>query len=339
MHWRIKGTIQKVLGIHPRGAALHYHLQKRFGGLGNLRAEFATKMDDWRLMAGHLRTAGMHIDGGRFMEIGSGWYPTFPLALYLAGARHVDTYDLTRHFRPALLDACTALMGGYLDLVAQASGTPREQVGQRHAALASRLSAGDGLADATAGVVRYHAPADATRSGLEDGSIDVVFSNSVLEHVRRETISDMFVEALRVLHPGGLMFHSVNCGDHYAYIDRRISQLNYLQYSDRGWRFWDNRFLYQNRMRAHEFTDAAAQLGFDVTLDTSTPRPERLRELASLRVHRQFRHVPPEKLCLTSVDFIARPRRAGRQPHHLASRSAVPGEMRSNLPLGASTST
>src|SRR3546814_12185837 len=33
MHWRVKGIIQKVLGTIPGGAMLHFHLQRRFGGL------------------------------------------------------------------------------------------------------------------------------------------------------------------------------------------------------------------------------------------------------------------------------------------------------------------
>lgn len=310
MHWRIKGAVQKVLGLHPRGAVLHHRLQTRFGGLRDMRVEFATKMDDWRLMVGHLRDAGVRIEGCRMMEIGSGWYPTFPLALYLGGAGSVHSFDLNRHFRRDLLLTCAGLLGDYLNPVARETGATHNDVRRRHAALMKRLSAGCTLKDSTDGVVRYDAPADATRSGLQPRSVDVVFSNSVLEHVPRETIFAMFREAKRVLHCGGMMFHSVNCGDHYAYVDAGIGQLNYLKYSDRAWRFWDNRFLYQNRMRAHEFTAAAAQLGFDVTLDTSGPRPDRLRELASLRVHPQFRHIPPEKLCLTSVDFIARPRSA-----------------------------
>ena len=33
MDWRVKGIIQKVLGALPGGHALHFHLQRRFGGL------------------------------------------------------------------------------------------------------------------------------------------------------------------------------------------------------------------------------------------------------------------------------------------------------------------
>src|SRR3546814_8238603 len=91
----------------------------------------------------------------------------------------------------------------------------------------------------------------------------------------------------------GIMFHSVNCGDHYAYVDRSIHQLHYLKYSDRQWRFWDNAFLYQNRLRAHCFVDSAAERGFDIELNTAKARPERLRQLSGVPVHPQFADVPP----------------------------------------------
>jgi len=41
-------------------------------------------------------------------------------------------------------------------------------------------------------------------------------------------------------------------------------------------------------------------------MNTEIARENRLRELANLRVHPQFSHIPPEQLCITSIDFIAR---------------------------------
>ncbi len=110
------------------------------------------------------------------------------------------------------------------------------------------------------------------------------------------------------------MFHSVNCGDHYAYVDRKINQLNYLKYSDSEWRRWDNNFLYQNRMRAHEFVDRAKAVGFDIVLNTECARESRLAQLAAMQVHPQFAHIPPERLCVTSIDFIGRKHAAGAVP-------------------------
>lgn len=310
MHWRIKGIVQKLLGLHPRGAALHHRLQRRFGGLHDFRRELSIKVDDWTIMVGHLRATGVPIEGTRFFEIGTGWYPTLPIACYLCGAARVTTYDLSPHLQPQLVSDCIVQLADFLDALADASGAPRNEVNNRHARLAAAWNARSDLEMASDGVIRYAAPADATRTDLEDGEIDVLFSNSVLEHVPPDVITEMHRESMRILAPGGLMFHSVNCGDHYAYVDSSISQLNYLQYSDRVWAFWNNAFLYQNRLRAHEFVDAAAAAGFEVVLDTSTPRPQRLKELEDVPVHPRFRHLPAEKLCITSVDFI------GRSPRH-----------------------
>ncbi|NII54926.1 class I SAM-dependent methyltransferase [Luteibacter sp. SG786] len=306
MHWRAKGVLQKVLGHVPGGEQAHYLLQRRFGGLRGFRREFDVKMDDWRLMVGHLRDVGRPIAGARLFEVGSGWYPTFPFACYLGGARQVVTVDLNRHIRPALVRNCAANLSRYTALIAEACGVPESDVRERQQGLLARLQQGDDVGAASEGVVVYEAPADATRTRLDGQQMDCVFSNSVLEHVLPEAIDGIYREAMRILAPGGIMFHSVNCGDHYAYVDGSINQLNYLQYSDRQWRRWDNAFLYQNRVRAYEFVERAAAVGFDIVLNTECAREKRLAELASMQVHPQFAHIPPERLCVTSIDFIGR---------------------------------
>lgn len=306
MHWRLKGLAQKTLGVLPGGDALHYRLQRRFGGLRDFGREFAIKIEDWTIMAKHLRDAGFPVAGTRYFELGTGWYPTFPFACLLGGAARVHTFDLNRHLKPELVRACSSGFAAHLGTIATTSGAPAAEVAARHARLAEAIAQGQGLEAASDGAIRYHAPADAVRSGLDDGSVDVMFSNSVLEHVTPEVIAPLYHEAMRVLRPGGVMFHSVNCGDHYAYVDRKLHQLNYLKYSDRAWKFWNNAFLYQNRLRAHVFVDLAREAGFAIDLDTSNTRPERLQQLQAMRVHPQFSHVPPEQLCITTVDFIAR---------------------------------
>lgn len=306
MHWRLKGMMQKTLGVLPGGHGLHYRLQRRYGGLKDFGREFAIKVEDWTIMVRHLRDAGIAMPGARCFELGTGWYPTFPFACVLAGAARVDTFDLNRHVKPDLVRACAAALAGHVERIAEAAGVDSDDVASRQRALIDAGGMGDDLSAASAGAIGYHAPRDATRSGLADASVDVVFSNSVLEHVPPDVLGPLYRESMRVLRPGGVMFHSVNCGDHYAYVDRTVHQLNYLRYSDRRWRFWNNAFLYQNRLRAHAFVDAAREAGFDIALDTSNTRPERLAQLQAMPVHPQFAHIPDERLCITTVDFIAR---------------------------------
>lgn len=309
MHWRLKGLAQKALGAMPGGHAMHYRLQRHMGGLRDFRREFDSKVEDWSIMAHHLRDAGMPLEGARCFELGTGWYPTFPLACVLAGSARVDTFDLNPHLRADLVRACILGLGDHVDAIAAAAGVDRDRVAGRHAALCQALQRGDDPRDLGAlsqGAIHYHAPADATRTSLADGSVDVVFSNSVLEHVPPEAVGPLYREALRVLRPGGLMFHSVNCGDHYAYVDRNVNQLNYLRYGDRAWSVWNNAFLYQNRLRVDAFLDAAREAGFDMVLDTSHTRPERLAQLQAMPVHPRFAAIPAERLCITTVDFIGR---------------------------------
>lgn len=305
MHWRTKGLLQKVLGYLPGGEPVHYLLQKKFGGLRSFDREFDVKMEDWRLMASQLRDVGFSIAGSRLFEVGSGWYPTFPFACYLGGARLVHTVDLSRHIKPELVRSCAASLGRYTRLIAENCGVSEDDVRERQQHLVQKLAEHIDIDAATRGVVTYDAPADAASTRLDAGSIDCVFSNSVLEHVAPAAIDGIYREAMRILTPDGIMFHSVNCGDHYAYIDSRINQLNYLQYSDAQWKRWDNAFLYQNRLRADVFTERAVAAGFTITYSVSTPSEKRLNQLAALNVDRQFQSIPPERLCITSIDFIA----------------------------------
>ena len=306
MHWKLKAHLQRLLGHLPGGDNLHYQLQRRFGGLRDFNREFDIKLDDWKIMLTRLREAGFEIPGKRLFEIGSGWYPTFPMACYLGGAARVTTVDLTRHMKSSLVLACAERLGGALDMISATSGTDREQVRSRHADMLASLRDSGDVAAATGGVIEYRAPLDATRTGLGANQFDCIFSNSVLEHVPPAVIDAMYVEAMRILDAGGLMFHSVNCGDHYAYVDRRIDQLNYLRYSDAEWESWNNAFLYQNRLRAHDFVDAAQTAGFEIDLNTAKASAQRLAQLAATPVHAQFAAIPAERLCITSVDFIAR---------------------------------
>lgn len=305
MYWKTKGLLQKIIGMLPAGETLHYQLQRRFGGMRDFRREFLLKVDDWESMIQQLQADGLRIEGARLMEIGTGWYPTLPLACHLAGAARVDTLDLNRMLKPDLVRQCVVALGEQLERIARVSGADPAAVEARYRKLAASTAFDDPTA-LTDGVVRYRAPADATRPELPDHSVDAVFSNSVLEHVPPDVLHAICAASMRILVPGGRMFHSVNCGDHYAYVDRNIHQLHYLQFSDEAWAFWNNRFLYQNRLRAHEFVDAARDAGFSITLDTSHARPQRLEQLRAMTVAARFQHIPAEKLCITTVDFIGR---------------------------------
>ena len=307
MNWRVKGLVQKTLAQVPGGEQVHYLLQRRLGGLRDPQHELALKVEDWRLMLGYMRSVGASIEGARLLEVGSGWYPTFPFCCFLAGAARVVSVDVSRLMKEDLTRRALDGLESHLATIATAAGVPLDQVTERHRGLREALRGRFDLTAASGGVLEYRAPADARHTGLPDACLDVVFSNSVLEHIPADAVTEIFRESRRILCERGLMIHEVNCGDHYAYLDKRVSQLNYLQFSQLEWdALWNNKFQYQNRLRAHEFLDLARATGFEILLDTGKSTAERLGELSAIKVHRQFQRFSPEQLCITSCDFVAR---------------------------------
>lgn len=306
MHWRLKGALQKFLSAIPCGDQLHYLLELRAGALKDFDRELDARVEDWRLMVSHLCSVGVPIPGGRFLEIGSGWYPTFPLCLYLGGARSVYTVDLRREMKRRLTLDCAVRIALKVPEIAKATGRDARAVFAEQQALVRALLRGASVEDATGGVVRYSAPADAGATDRPDASVDVVFSNRVLQHVERRTIERSLAEAGRILRSGGIIFHSANCTDHYAHSDPTINQLNYLRYSETQWKKWNSAILHQNRLRAIDFTDMARAAGFTIEVDTSQPDPARLAELATMQVHPHFARYSRDQLAITNIDFVGR---------------------------------
>ena len=304
MDWRIKGLTQKALGIFPGGMQINDLLQRRVGALGDLRSHVTMKVvDDWVVLADYMKELGIGLAGLRYVEIGTGWLPIIPLCYSLAGAQNITTFDLTRHLNGRLTFQVLRMLNSLLPTIAEAGGRSLTEVESTFAHLMEAVTTEELFLRAC---IDYHAPADAAASGLSDGSVDVVFSNSVMEHVPGQDIARMMDESRRILRDGGVVMHCVNCGDHYAYFDRTITQINYLRYSDREWAFWNNRFLYQNRLRPVDFIQLAEKSGFEIVLLKIQPRAELLEKLPQMAIASQFSHYPAEDLCSTSIGFVAR---------------------------------
>jgi SAM-dependent methyltransferase len=102
------------------------------------------------------------------------------------------------------------------------------------------------------------------KRGLEEvatGSIDLVLSEVVLEHVRREDMAPLLAGLRRVTSPGGVGLHVVDFHDH---LGGRLRQLAFPP------AFWEGRAvdraaLYNNRLGLSEILDAFAAAGFTAT--------------------------------------------------------------------------
>jgi SAM-dependent methyltransferase len=306
MNWRIKGIIQKTLSVTPGGSAINNRLQLKLGGLRNFERSVDSKVcDDWFVFLDHLRKIQFPIEGHRFLEIGTGWYPTLPTCFAIAGAQSCLTFDVKRLLDWNLTRRMLRRLEVHLPEMASRAGGSEPVFRDRWTRLMTARDFGE-FCELSG--IDYRSPGDAAATGLDSCSVDVVFSNSVLEHVPRPVIVDLMRETRRVLRHGGIAMHSVNCGDHYAYFDRSITQIHYLRYGERHFTLWNNSLQYQNRMRPNEFIQIAEDCDLQIRLNLQRPRPELLAHIGETPIARAFRHWPPEQLCTTSVDFVAQPR-------------------------------
>ena len=303
MDWRIKGVIQGALSRTPGGGVVNNYLQTTLGGLRNFEANVDTKVvDDWLVLIANMHELGLRPQSLDYVEVGTGWYPALPICYWLSGARSCLTFDVTRHLNRKMTFRMLRRIEHHLPAIAEASQRPLAEIQADYAKLRKAKSVKEILRAAN---IEYLAPHDAAVSGLPDSSVDVVFSNSVLEHVHPGDILRIMQESRRILRKGGLAIHSANCGDHYAYFDPGITAANYLTYPERKWSKWNNRLLYQNRLRPSDFIDLAEESGMRIVLQKTKPNPHLLSVLPTLAIAPEFQDYPPDQLASTSVDFVA----------------------------------
>jgi hypothetical protein len=303
VNWKIKGLVQKGLSMMPGGGSLNTRLQSLVGGRRDFRSHADGKIADWAQSMQYLAESNFQVSGMRLMEIGTGWFPALPVCFSLGGAESIATFDAVR-----LLDESMSFR--LLDAIEANTAQIAEVLDKSPADLCATLaelrqceSLNDLLGRSR---IRYTALADAQATGLVSDSIDLVFSNSVLEHVPREAIGGLMRESFRVLRAGGLAMHNIGCNDHYAFFDRSISFVNFLQYGEREWRLWNNTIQYQNRMRAPEFVELAMQAGFEIVRTATHVRPGTLQALDRMRIAPEFSRFSREEVAATTLDFVCR---------------------------------
>jgi SAM-dependent methyltransferase len=115
--------------------------------------------------------------------------------------------------------------------------------------------------------ISYRAPADAAYSQLPEGSVDAVVSTNTLEHIPRGVISRIWSEAFRILRPAGIVSSKIDYADHYAKMDKSISRLNFLTFSEREWQRYNHSCHFQNRLRHGHHKDLLVQAGFEIVRD------------------------------------------------------------------------
>ncbi|HEY3198783.1 MAG TPA: class I SAM-dependent methyltransferase [Nitrospirales bacterium] len=137
---------------------------------------------------------------------------------------------------------------------------------------------------------------------IPEQSVDFIWSQDVLEHIKREDFMTIVRELRRVIHPQGLCSHRIDLKDHLG------GALNNLRFPTG---IWESEFMasggfYTNRLRYSEILDLFKQAAFDVEVVDIERWPRVPTPGAKLAA--EFRRMSPEELCVSGFDVILRPR-------------------------------
>ena len=97
--------------------------------------------------------------------------------------------------------------------------------------------------------------------------VDCSCSNEVLEHVPAEELPGLLA-ALRAV-TKGVTTHSIDYSDHYARLDKTLSRLNFLRYSDEQWRPFNSGRQFVNRLRHSDYLRLFKTAGFTILEESS----------------------------------------------------------------------
>jgi len=99
-------------------------------------------------------------------------------------------------------------------------------------------------------------------AGIPSGTLDLILSTAVLEHVARAEFARLAAEMMRMLRPGGTSYHEVDLMDHLG------GAQNNLRFSEAAWegRLMANSGFYTNRLRCCEILQIMRDAGFQVAL-------------------------------------------------------------------------
>ena len=148
----------------------------------------------------------------------------------------------------------------------------------------------------------YHTEGLRSIRTLQDGSMDLIFSQAVLEHVRRDEMPDLARAFRRLIRPDGKMSHVIDFKDHLG------GKWNNMRISSKLWEkdwFAQDSGFYTNRLPLSEMIRIFTEAGFDVEVRSTTPRdsaPDARHKLAA-----EFQSLSDDDLMTADAHLVMTP--------------------------------
>ncbi|MBK8471487.1 MAG: class I SAM-dependent methyltransferase [Sphingobacteriales bacterium] len=232
------------------------------------------------------------------LEIGTGWCPVVPVAMYLCGATQINTLDISSLMtRPNLITTLKKIP----TICRPKSANPIHQPTARTTAKLSELLLESPLLTLEQLLNRLqirYLVADARQLPLPDGSIDLIHSNNTFEHIYPQLLLPILYELKRVARPiSALQSHAIDMSDHFAHLDTKITIYNFLKFTEKQWACIDNNIQPQSRLRYSDYLKLFAQVQLPIV--GTTYRPGDITQVKAMRLAEPYTSYSPQDLAIS----------------------------------------
>lgn len=133
---------------------------------------------------------------------------------------------------------------------------------------------------------------------IPSNSVDFIFSQAVLEHLRRHEFLDIMKELRRILKPTGISSHQVDLKDHLG------GALNNLTFSEKNWEseFFVKSGFYTNRIQFVDMVEMFKMANFNVNI-THVNKWEKLPTSRN-KINKKFQKYTDNELLISSFDVV-----------------------------------
>lgn len=252
--WIVKAVVQKVISFLPASHKINFLFQKYITRGVRLTDEY---FEDKLIHAQKHIHFYREIKGKdklpqSCLELGTGWYPVVPIALWLSGTEKVYTVDISPLLtQNAFLNTLNKFMDwNQRGLLSNYITPDNSRLNIIKNVLINKKEAGKDELFKEFNLT--YIVDNASKLNLTE--IEFIISNNVLEHIYPKFLIPILNNLFyKVLKEGGMMSHFIDMSDHFAHADKSISIYNFLKFSDAEWRWIDNVVQPQNRLRLKEY--------------------------------------------------------------------------------------
>jgi hypothetical protein len=265
--WILKAFAQQIIGRLPKSYLWNRIFQKYIthGYYSNYKSFEGKLYCCQRHLDNYYKYSPAPNPDFAALQLGTGWWPIVPIGLYICGVNNIWAYDIAPLLKKDNLRRTLELYLEYWEN-GQLGMFLKSVKPERIASLEGLYNRIDDepIADLLKSINIYLQTYDGRNIYLPDHSIDLFFSTVVLEHIGASGLEILFKEFKRIAADNAVMSHYIGLKDQYSSFDQSITPYNFLKFTDRKWRLFNNPLIPQSRLHINGYREINKNTGWKI---------------------------------------------------------------------------